>query len=549
MRPTTTIRTFLIIVLLLAVAGCGATPLTTKVKPSSTEAPNSLKTGAITTFTKRLPVGSSPGSLATGPDGNLWFINSVCPPSNSPCTSVAIGRITPSGVITLFTRGLPAGATPNELVGGPDGNLWFTYFATGTFSRGALGRITPHGTVTLFTRGLSAARHPSGLTVGTGGTLWFTASSVTTTAEAIGRIAPSGVITEFTKGLGGARPSSMVLGPGGAIWFASGGNVDHATPAIGRVTPSGVITLFTKGLIPGYSPSSIAVGPDGDLWFTDGVGAGGTGGEIGRITPSGVITLFTKGLIPGSTPWSITVGPDGNLWFTTTLARGTGGAIGRITPSGAITMFTKGLPAGSFLEGLVAGPDSNLWFTVASAGGTRGAIGRITPSGVITLFTHGLPAGSVPGKLAVGPGGDIWFTDGSAIGRIKPIFTPAATYPKLAPARLVWSNTSPVAPPPGAEVLPPEFGAPGQYSITDYLLDPAGYTILAGALGNDPSQGVIIFDYWHGLQKVYLVPGHTGAVILTMSVSEQPLATVAFRTTGGASGTVSIASGSVRLTP
>ena len=56
-----------------------------------------------------------PLHITTGPDGALWFTN---------YGNRTIGRITTSGVVTVFTN---ADIThPDDIVSGPDGALWFT---------------------------------------------------------------------------------------------------------------------------------------------------------------------------------------------------------------------------------------------------------------------------------------------------------------------------------------------------------------------------------------------------------------------------------------
>ena len=59
---------------------------------------------------------SRPYTIAAGPDGNLWFTESM---------GNKIGRITPAGVITEFTVPM-AGSGPYGICVGPDGNIWFT---------------------------------------------------------------------------------------------------------------------------------------------------------------------------------------------------------------------------------------------------------------------------------------------------------------------------------------------------------------------------------------------------------------------------------------
>ena len=56
---------------------------------------------------------SPPHNIAAGPDGNIWFTHAN-----------AVGRITPTGVITEFPT--PSGFGGLEgITTWPDGNLWF----------------------------------------------------------------------------------------------------------------------------------------------------------------------------------------------------------------------------------------------------------------------------------------------------------------------------------------------------------------------------------------------------------------------------------------
>jgi virginiamycin B lyase len=73
------------------------------------------KSHTITEF--QIPTSnSSPESITSGPDGNLWFtewgVNKV-------------GRVTPSGTFTEFPIPTP-NSFPTAITSGPDGNLWFT---------------------------------------------------------------------------------------------------------------------------------------------------------------------------------------------------------------------------------------------------------------------------------------------------------------------------------------------------------------------------------------------------------------------------------------
>jgi hypothetical protein len=128
------------------------------------------------TFTEfPIPTLSSvPFGITTGPDGALWFTESVNPGGK-------IGRITTSGVITEFPT---PSSQPYGITTGPDGALWFTE------SLGQkIGRITTSGVITEFP--LTDGSFPAGITTGPEGALWFTGG------PGIGRITTAGVITGF----------------------------------------------------------------------------------------------------------------------------------------------------------------------------------------------------------------------------------------------------------------------------------------------------------------------------------------------------------------
>jgi streptogramin lyase len=77
-----------------------------------------------------LASGSDPNQIVAGPDGNLWFTD---------LENSNIGVITTSGKVTVYPSGSPAIAITN----GPDGALWFT-------QEDFIARITTSGKVTQF---------------------------------------------------------------------------------------------------------------------------------------------------------------------------------------------------------------------------------------------------------------------------------------------------------------------------------------------------------------------------------------------------------------
>lgn len=318
------------------------------------------------------------GHIVTGPDGNLWFTDS----GNNQ-----IDRVTPQGQITQFS--LPVhnvastgagGSTgnggpvvdpvltpdpsPDDIVVGPDGNLWFTESGVDR-----IGRITPAGTITEFTTP-TADSNPTGIAVGADGNLWFAESGTSD----IGRVTPAGTITEFpTTNLDLSSTDKMVKGPGGDVWFVafdSNGNNE-----IARVNTAGKVTAYSLNSY----PSDLTVGPDGNLWVA-------ASGEIDQVSGAGAVTTFA---IPdGSDAYAITTGPDGALWF------GLDGSnqLGRLTTAGTFSEFSvpePGATDGSTVSigALTTGPDNNLWFT---DDGTP-QVGNINLTGALLAGTAASP--------------------------------------------------------------------------------------------------------------------------------------------------------------
>jgi streptogramin lyase len=248
----------------------------------------------------------NPRDIVAGPDGALWFAN-MFGKSGSPGS---IGRITVAGSFSHFVNSQVH--MPDSITAGPDGNLWFTDGV-------AVGRLTPRGVLTYFN---GAAIDAKDITKGPDGNLWVANGGPN--SGSIGRITPSGGATTF-KDPGIATPLGITAGPDGNLWFTAATSLVGFHPSIGRITPSGVITLFTNPKL--NTPRGIVAGPDGNLWFTD-----EGSHNIGRITPAGVFSYFP--IIGYGRPTDIAIGQDGNVWFTYPSYSIQGG-IGRLTISRA----------------------------------------------------------------------------------------------------------------------------------------------------------------------------------------------------------------------
>ena len=287
-----------------------------------------------------LTANTHPLGIASGPDGNLWFVEA---------NANQIGRITPTGTITEFPIPTP-NSLPVDAVAGPDGNIWFV-----EFDGNQIGRITPTGAITEFSIPTAASK-PQAITAGPDGNLWFAEGA--DSANNIARITPTGTVTEFSIPTAQSLPRDITTGPDGNLWFVE----DHGNK-VGRITPTGIITEFRLPTA-NSSPQFITAGADGNLWFTE-----SSASNVGRIVPGAPNTITEVRISATATfPTGITAGPDGNLWFTVGGAAfgGSGNDISRITPTGTITEFPIPSPS-SLPMTITAGPDGDIWATESAA--------------------------------------------------------------------------------------------------------------------------------------------------------------------------------------
>ncbi len=235
---------------------------------------------AVTVVRHTLPVvdqGVQPTNIAMGSDNNLWFTYSF---------RQAVGRITPSGVVTDFP--IPtANADSDGITAGPDGALWFT-----EFQANKIARVTTSGSVTEYA--LPSGGSPQFITAGPDGAVWFTEES----ARRIGRISTAGAITEFAIPGPGRGAEDIATGSDGNLWFT-----DPANARVGKLTTGGVVSYVTiphTGPLT-VSPAQIAAGPDGALWVAD------DQKTIDRVTVGGAVTEFADAAAFGG---AITAGPE-----------------------------------------------------------------------------------------------------------------------------------------------------------------------------------------------------------------------------------------------
>src|SRR5262249_44104390 len=118
--------------------------------------------------------------IVTGPDGNLW----VTRPSFSGSVPEQLVRITPGGAFTGFggPAGLPDNATLRNITVGPDGNLYITDSGQGAGGSPVANRVWRFNmTSSTFqlvaeagtTPGFPAGQFAGDITSGPDGNLWF----------------------------------------------------------------------------------------------------------------------------------------------------------------------------------------------------------------------------------------------------------------------------------------------------------------------------------------------------------------------------------------
>ena len=189
---------------------------------------------------------ASPFSMALGSDGALWFTEPLLH---------RIGRVTTDGKVETFN----AGATPDAIVAGPDGDLWYND------ARGYIHKMATNG------KGQRVRR-----VYELGGGLWNVNHNIwfyTASSGQLEEMSTTGAILKTFTVPHNCLPFALTSGPQNSIWY-----VDAANYRVARMTLSG--TFYT---VPTYSQNSnpglfagIVAGPSGDLWFIE-TGTSGLG--------------------------------------------------------------------------------------------------------------------------------------------------------------------------------------------------------------------------------------------------------------------------------
>ena len=326
-----------------------------------------------------------PLAIATGPDGNIWFTQSV---GDGP-SACSIRRLMSSPRSRFRHVGFE-GSDNVSLTAGPDGNIWFADYDGNT-----IGKIDPKtDAITVYT----VPTANSGLmdiTPGPDGNLWF----IEKAANQVGKINPTtAAITQFPVPTANSWLDSITAGPDGNLWFTEqvGNKIGMIDPSTGAITEFAIPTAVSppRASRPGLTATSGSSNP----------------AQIGTINPTtDAITQFPISTETAGTILAdgvITAGPDGNLWF----GYFNGDNVGSINPTtDAVTQYPVPL-AQPYLNGIggpggiTAGPDGNIWITLSNAD----QIGVLDPRTIGAAST-----GTITPPIIVSPPGGVFPPGGS----------------------------------------------------------------------------------------------------------------------------------------
>ncbi|MBV8928283.1 MAG: hypothetical protein JO152_04060 [Mycobacteriaceae bacterium] len=167
------------------------------------------------TITRLGSVGSSSfglGNFMLGPDKRLWLADTSN--FNAP-TLVAFGN----GVATRY----PVPAQPNNLLAGPDGNLWAPFSSGGRFVKyDTSGNVVSNVAMPAFPAGVFTAATSANAIVDAKGTIYFSDGSAvigTGSTGAIGRIDTAGNIAEYPIYPLSLYAGAIILSPDGRLYW------------------------------------------------------------------------------------------------------------------------------------------------------------------------------------------------------------------------------------------------------------------------------------------------------------------------------------------
>jgi hypothetical protein len=209
-----------------------------------------------------LPTGVVPQIIAFGSDGNLWIARSdssnitrmQTDGSNANTFPVISGGI---GIGTSFS-------SANEMLLGPDGNIWFT-------TSNGYGKVTPTGSITVAATG-------SGLTgmIFSDGAFWITSQY----SNSFTRVDPTATTaTVYISTCSGTR---IARGSDSAFWCGGSGGFYGFNDILLRTTLTGTVgttgNVILSPAVYGSQATDLVADSNGKIWYLRGT-------KIGVISP------------------------------------------------------------------------------------------------------------------------------------------------------------------------------------------------------------------------------------------------------------------------
>jgi virginiamycin B lyase len=246
--------------------------------------------------------GSVPTFIAAGPDGNMW--------TTSGTSANMIHKISTTGqLLESYDIGSELnGMTGLGLAAGPDGNMWINAGYPNGSLNGKILKITPDGEITVY----PVTRGGVGIAPGPDGNMWFSVSSSSDQVNYIGKITMDGAVTEYGLPGNGDGAGMLTAGPDGNMWYLRNPTADNK---IGKITMDGQVEEFNLpiGALGYYG---IAAGPNEQVWITE-MGLN----RLASVDMEGSITQYD--LPVSTTPIAISFGSDENVWFSAQTKIGT----------------------------------------------------------------------------------------------------------------------------------------------------------------------------------------------------------------------------------
>lgn len=343
------------------------------------------------------------GRLVQGADGALYGVL----PNGGASGSGSIFRIDVAGnFTTLYSFGSPSlsandGATPSELVSGPDGNLYGTTMGGGANFGGTVFRLTLAGeltTIVNFGGSPTAGFQPSApVHFGADGNIYGTTNAGGSGGGGtVFRSTPSGTLTVLRNvpadGSEGVNPDgALVMGDDGTVYGTMSNAGFHPNVGSGtafKIAPDGGFSILHYFPYTAFNViSGLVFGPDGALYGLDQNGGAAGAGEVFSISPDGLFRQLHSFGCSCATPdgsevvGALTRASDDNFYGVTAFGgTSNSGTIFRISASGAVTPLHsfEGPDGGPPVGGVVEARDGRFYGMTSSIYNHVATIYRLT---------------------------------------------------------------------------------------------------------------------------------------------------------------------------